>query len=403
VRILHAITLLSPDGAFGGPLRVSLNQASALRTRGHSVTVVAAQRGFDVAPSFQEGTPLVLRRARQLVPHSGFAGICAPGLIKWLLGARSEFDVAHVHLGRDLVLLPLATVLMRLRIPFVLQPHGMILPGAHPLAPLTDWVIVSRLLRVAHEVFYLTTDERDALHEVARGKARLAPLPNGVPLYEPASSTQGVPEVLYLARLHPRKRPVDFVMAALALNALGIKANYTLVGPDEGEAKRVEATAAKANNIRWVGPVAAGDGPTRMRQASIYVLPSVSPEPYPMAVLEAMSVGLPVVVTEDCGLAPTIRKYNCGLVIEPGDANVARAIHTLLEAPEWARAMGGRGRDAVTRDLGMSYVGQRLDASYSEAAAIGRRSPDGPIPRRHNKFRLSTRQMAKADPERSTL
>ncbi len=402
MRILHAITLLSPDGAFGGPVRVSLNQASALRTRGHSVTVVAAQRGFEIAPNFQEGTPLVLRRARQLVPHSGFAGICAPGLIKWLLGARSEFDVAHVHLARDLVLLPLTTLLMRLRIPFVLQPHGMILPGAHPLAPLTDAIIVSRLLREAQEVFYLTTDERAALDEVARGKARLAPLPNGVPLYEPASDTHGVPEVLYLARLHPRKRPVDFVEAALALNSLGTKANYTLVGPDEGEAKRVEATAAQANNIRWVGPVAAGEGPARMRQASVYVLPSVSPEPYPMAVLEAMSVGLPVVVTEECGLVPIIRKYNCGLVIEPGAPNVARAIRTLLEAPEWARAMGGRGRVAVTRDLGMSYVGQRLATSYSEAVANGRRSHGGPISRRHNNFRLQTSQITKANPERST-
>lgn len=373
MRILHAITLLSPDGAFGGPVRVSLNQASALRTRGHSVTVAAAERGFDLPPSFQEGTPLVLRRAWRLVPHSGFAGICAPGLIKWLLRARGEFDVAHVHLARDLVLLPLTTLLMRLRIPFVIQPHGMILPGAHPLAPLTDGIIVSRLLREAHEVFYLTTDERDALDEVARGKARLAPLPNGVPLYEPASNTEGVPEVLYLARLHPRKRPVDFVMAALALNSLGIEANYTLVGPDEGEAKRVKAIAAQANNIRWVGPVAADEGPTRMRKASMYVLPSVSPEPYPMAVLEAMSVGLPLVVTEDCGLAPIIRKYNCGLVIEPGASNVARAIRTLLEAPEWARAMGRRGRVAVTHDLGMSYVGQRLETSYSEAVINGRR------------------------------
>ena len=344
----------------------------------------------------------MLRRARQLVPHSGFAGICAPGLIKWLLGARSEFDVAHVHLARDLVLLPLTTLLMRLRIPFVLQPHGMILPGAHPLAPLTDAIIVSRLLREAQEVFYLTTDERAALDEVARGKARLAPLPNGVPLYEPASDTHGVPEVLYLARLHPRKRPVDFVEAALALNSLGTKANYTLVGPDEGEAKRVEATAAQANNIRWVGPVAAGEGPARMRQASVYVLPSVSPEPYPMAVLEAMSVGLPVVVTEECGLVPIIRKYNCGLVIEPGAPNVARAIRTLLEAPEWARAMGGRGRVAVTRDLGMSYVGQRLATSYSEAVANGRRSHGGPISRRHNNFRLQTSQITKANPERST-
>src|ERR1700712_3015842 len=107
LRILHAVTLLSPDSAYGGPVRVALNQASALRGRGHSVTLAAAERGFDVAPRSADGTPLVLRRARRLVPHSGFAGLSAPSLMTWLLRSRSEFDVAHVHLARDLVLLPL--------------------------------------------------------------------------------------------------------------------------------------------------------------------------------------------------------------------------------------------------------------------------------------------------------
>jgi glycosyltransferase involved in cell wall biosynthesis len=373
MRILHAATLLSPDGAFGGPIRVSLNQAEALRTRGHTVTLAAAERGFATAPDSAEGTPLVLRRARRLVPRTGFGGMCAPDLVTWLIRTRGQFEVAHVHLARDLVLLPVAATMAKLRIPFVLQPHGMILPGTNPLAPLLDRAIVGKLLGRAHEVFYLTTDERDALDEISAGKAHLSPLPNGVPLYEAASPTRNVPEVLYLARLHPRKRPVDFVEAAIELNARGVTAEYTLVGPDEGEASRVRQAAALADNINWEGPVAGGDGPARMRQATMYVLPSVSPEPYPMAVLEAMSVGIPVVVTDQCGLAPIVRKYNCGTVIAPGAHNVARAVHDLLTAPDEARAMGQRGRAAVIHDLGMSHIGQRLEASYAAAASEMRR------------------------------
>src|SRR5689334_18878792 len=159
MRILHAATLLSPDGAFGGPIRVSLNQAEALRSRGHMVTLAAAERGFAAAPTSAEGTPLVLRQARRLVPRTGFGGICAPDLVTWLIRSRGQFDVAHVHLARDLVLLPVAVTMTKLRIPFVIQPHGMILPGTNPLAPLLDHVVVGKLLRRAHEVFYLTTDE----------------------------------------------------------------------------------------------------------------------------------------------------------------------------------------------------------------------------------------------------
>ncbi|CAN5603614.1 glycosyltransferase [soil metagenome] len=375
MRILHAATLMSPDGAYGGPVRVSLNQAATLRSRGHRVTLAAAERGFVTAPTAVEGTPLVLRRARRFVPRTGFAGIGAPDLVTWLLRARSQFDVAHVHLARDLVLLPLAVAVARLKIPFVLQPHGMLLPGGHPLAPLLDHVVVGKLLRSAHEVFYLTTDERDALDQIAGGKARLTPLPNGVPLYGEVSVAREVPEVLYLGRLHPRKRPVDFVSAAIELNTRGIAADYTLVGPDEGEGGRVRQVAARARNIRWEGPVAGGGGPARMQQAAVYVLPSVAPEPYPMAVLEAMSVGLPVVITDQNGLAPVVRKYNCGIVIAPGAHNVARAVGDLLANPAAARAMGQRGRAAVVNDLGMDYIATRLEASYAAAVALTRWLP----------------------------
>ena len=65
--------------------------------------------------------------------------------------------------------------------------------------------------------------------------------------------------------------------------------------------------------ISWEGALPPTSIPRRMAAASVYVLPSVR-EPYPMSVLEAMSVGLPVVVSADCGLAPLVERMRCGIV-----------------------------------------------------------------------------------------
>lgn len=370
MRILHLVTLISPDGAYGGPVRVALNQASALRLRGHSVVLAAAHRGYEAAPTAIEETPVVLSPARRIVPRTGFAGIAAPGLLRWVVASRETFDVVHIHLARDLVLLPVAAALAALGTPFVVQPHGMVVPGSNALAPALDRLVVRRLLARAHEVYFLTPGERDALDQVARGRARLTSLANGVPQY--ASPTYGgnVPEVLFLSRLHARKRPVDFVTAAQALNARGIRARYALVGPDEGEGARVRQAIGRSVNISWEGALPSGVGPVRMRGASMLVLPSVD-EPYPMAVLEAMSVGLPVVVTDSCGLAPIVRKYECGLVVSPGAQHIGAAIEALLIDPESSMAMGRRGRRAVERDLGMAHVAEQLEHSYSGATAAG--------------------------------
>ena len=112
LRILHAVTLLTPDGAYGGPVRVALNQAAALRSRGHAVTLAAAERGIRVS-TFSGGNAARARARRQIVPRSGFAGLSAPGLVRWLLRAHREFDVAHIHLARYLVLVPLTMLMVR--------------------------------------------------------------------------------------------------------------------------------------------------------------------------------------------------------------------------------------------------------------------------------------------------
>ena len=55
VRVVHAVTLITPDGAFGGPVRVAVNQARELQTRGHDVEIVAACSGYAGRPANGDG------------------------------------------------------------------------------------------------------------------------------------------------------------------------------------------------------------------------------------------------------------------------------------------------------------------------------------------------------------
>jgi glycosyltransferase involved in cell wall biosynthesis len=101
----------------------------------------------------------------------------------------------------------------------------------------------------------------------------------------------------------------------------------------------------------------------RMRRATVYVLPSVD-EPYPMSVLEAMSVGLPVVVTDTCGLASFVRDHDAGLVTDDTVEGLADAVRTLLADPDRAAAMGARGGSAVRSERSMAAIAQRLETFY---------------------------------------
>jgi glycosyltransferase involved in cell wall biosynthesis len=365
MRILQVVTLISPDGAYGGPARVALNQSAELIEQGHEVTVASTTRGYPVPPTVLNGVPVKLFSARTLVPGTGFAGVGSSAMTSWYRRNGKRFDIVHIHLARELAVLPIAAAARRRKLPYVLQTHGMVVPSNHPLAPPLDALWTRKVLRDAGAIFYLTPLEHDQLLEVAGPSLPLTRLGNGVPDYPAAAHDRGLPEVLFAARMHPRKRPIAFVEMAKALLNSGIDARFALVGPDEGEGAALREALNGDSRISWEGAVAPVDVPRRMASASLYVLPSVR-EPYPMSVLEAMSVGLPVIVSSDCGLAQLVERTGSGLVTKPQIPSLASAVQSILADPVLARAMGERGRATVRTEFTMRTVGDQLVSAYTE-------------------------------------
>lgn len=372
MRILQVVTYISPDGAYGGPVRVAINQAKELRALGHEVIVAAAAGGFPgPLPQEYDGFPVKLFPAHRVVPKSGFAGLTSPGLLCWFSRVVRSADIIHVHLARDLVTLPAAAIALLASKPFIVQTHGMIDHTNRSLAAPLDKLLTRPILRAARCVFYLTERERADLVSVAGRSLSLVYLPNGVPLPEHLATEQtygpaGNPEVLYLARLHSRKRPMVFVRAAEALSSEFPHVRFSLVGPDEGEGGLVRTalrSESRVGSITWSGPISPEETLERMREAAVYVLPSTH-EPFPMAVLEAMSLGIPVVITDSCGLASMVRGNNTGIVCNDDPVEVEKAVEQLLRSNELRLEMGAHARNVIENHYAMSSVAKKLLAIY---------------------------------------
>lgn len=371
MRILHVATLVSPDGAFGGPVRVASNQCAALREAGYDVRIAAGSRGFSgPAPSELDGTPLHSFPARMVLPGVGFSALTSPRMIRWLQRAIPSADVVHVHVARDLVTLPAALIARRHGIPYVLQPHGMIVDSDSPLAPPLDAAVTRRVLRGAARVFHLTPEERAGLLGV-EPTLRLEQLGNGVPAPELVPPLPERREVLYCARLQRRKRPALFATMARQLLAEGVDAGFALVGPDEGEGDAVATHVAAVGDearLRWEGALSPDRTLARMAAASIVVLPSVH-EPYPMSVLEAMSIGRPVVITDTCGLADAVRTSGSGIVVDDSEAALVKAVRRLLASPQLLEEMSQRAAQTARDVFSMPAIRSRLETVYADAVA----------------------------------
>lgn len=376
MKILHVLTLVAPGNPFGGPVSVALNQAAELRSRGHHVDLVAAQPSRRRRGKWTS-TGAIAWSSWQVVPGAGFSGLVSPGLYHHVRRSLRTYDVVHVHMSRDLVTLPIAALARRRGLPYVVQAHGMIDASARRSAAVLDRIWTTRVMGEASAVLALTEHERRDVELVMRGGA--APIeivPNGVGL---SSKRQEMPagpvRFLFCSRLHQRKRPVLFARAAIDLMAAGVSGSYRIVGADEGELQNVTSvlTDAPSAGMAVDGPVEPDEVAGVLDSAHVLVLPSVD-EPFPMVVIEAMSRGRAVVVTESCGLAAVVQRHHCGLVVAPDDQQaLTSAMASLAEAPELVEAMGRRGIEAVAVELGIGPVVDRLEAIY-EAACRDRRA-----------------------------
>ena len=112
----------------------------------------------------------------------------------------------------------------------------------------------------------------------------------------------------------------------------------------------------------------------------VFALPSLN-EGLPMAVLEAMALGKPVVASDVGGLPEVVRHRDTGLLVPPGDERaLATACLELARNPEWAARLGRHAQRAVDERFSHHRNGQALVDVY--------RTVRRPAPRRIGVFAL---------------
>lgn len=365
MRIAHVVTYISADGAFGGPVRVALEQAAALAELGHDVHVYAGAPRGEERTLVRDGYTLRTFPAGRIAPFGGFASMSSPRLSLALRKDMAGFDAAHIHMARDLVTLPAALQFRQSKVPYVLQTHGMIDASDSPLAAPLDRLFTAKLLRDASRVLTLTAQEVEDIHAV-ESRATTLPIVNGIRVTE-LSNYRGRPStVLFLARMHERKRPVAFVKMAAILAARYPETRFLLAGPDEGEAENVQAairTAGLGRQIQWIGAVNPDDTHALLASASVYVLPAVG-EIFPMTILEALRVGTPVVTTSSLGIADACLKYNAATITDGSPEDLASAVDRLLANEGEAELLRAGGLNYLRSELDISKIAQTLETIY---------------------------------------
>jgi glycosyltransferase involved in cell wall biosynthesis len=276
-------------------------------------------------------------------------------LLKWkyvlqFLGTNRDADVLHGHYTPALALLAPQQALIHF--------HGL----AVSELPLYRYGFARRRYHKAHYVFcakhvregFVATYPdipQDQLHVLYNGIDSEAFKPSVLP------RKPGPVRFSFHGRWVEHKGVLPLIQAVKLLETRGLEFECHLAGsPDIGTseagsgtyAREIEQALTGTKSVHRRGAIPYRELPGFLNEIDFGVVPSIYPDPFPLAPLELMACGKPVAAFRTGGLAEMIEDGRTGLLAEPYDpAQLADRIERLLISPSERTAMGKAARAAI--------------------------------------------------------
>ncbi len=169
---------------------------------------------------------------------------------------------------------------------------------------------------------------------------------------------------LFVGRLEPVKRPAALVEAFAEVARRLPDAKLVLLGEgsERGAVERAVDAAGLAERVRLLG--FCDDVPSALAGADVMVLNSAY-EGLPLAVIEAMAAGVPIVAPRVGALPEVVGANDAGLLFAPGDAiGLAEALAALLDDATARARQGAAGRRVATERFSIDAAARRYEALY---------------------------------------
>jgi glycosyltransferase involved in cell wall biosynthesis len=281
-----------------------------------------------------------------------------------------RIDVAHINVasrGSTWRKLLYQAVAQALGLRTILHLHGSGYDEFYASLPARQQAAVRAFFARADAVVALGDHwKRFMLTELKLPPAKVVEIPNGVPAARPVErAPSATPAIAFLGEVGHRKG-VDVLIEALArLKADGLAFTATIGGNGDLDAARAQAERVGViDRITFPGWVDEAGVDAVLRGADLLVLPSRA-ENQPVAILEAMARGLPVVATRIGGIPQQVLDGETGLLVEPDDAEpLAQALKTLILSPERRAAYGKAGLARFEAHFSVAACAERFAELY---------------------------------------
>lgn len=169
--------------------------------------------------------------------------------------------------------------------------------------------------------------------------------------------------LIFIGRLAEPKKP------ELAIKAIGLlpadlknKIKFTIIGDGPKKEFLRQTAGQEKAEVDFKGTLSREKSMEELSRADIFVFVSAW-EGFPYTILEAMSVGLPVVASDVGGVAEAVDESN-GFLIENEAGKISEVLLKLINNKELRLRLGQKGKDRIKRDFSLEKMLNEIEKVY---------------------------------------
>lgn len=384
LKVLHVIPAIARR--YGGPSYAIMALAKALIER--DVCVLIATTDADGVGG-RLSVPFDSLTERHSIPIRYFqrqfseAFKYSRPMARWLTEHVEDFDVVHIHAVFSHSSVAAYKACVDKNIPYIIRPLGTLDPSTIQRKALRKRIFGMvwgrRMLSRAAGIHYSNTRERKVVEDsldLTRGfvvpigidmkidQTPIGTLDNGLESRAGEGSY-----ILFVGRLDPIKN-VELLIDAFSEVTYGDGLrNWRLLIAGDGNPgymaslRRHARQSSAGNRIQFVGWLSGPNKTSVLRRADLFALLS-SHENFGRAVVEAMSMGIPVLISDNVFISDEVRQFNAGWVTSETLGEIVGVLRQALSAVDQRRLRGAGARRLVSEHLDVSLSAERMVVCY---------------------------------------
>ncbi|MBW4419409.1 MAG: hormogonium polysaccharide biosynthesis glycosyltransferase HpsP [Myxacorys californica WJT36-NPBG1] len=387
MRILQIVPSISL--VYGGPSQMVMGLSEALAKAGVEVTILTTDSNGD---NGQAPLDVPLEVPIRQTGYDIYYFRCSPfrrykfslSLLKWLSRHHQEYNLAHIHALFSPISSAAATVARSQHLPYILRPLGTLDPAdlqkKRHLKQLYAAVLERSNLAGAAAIHF-TSDQEAKVSERFGVMTRDLVMPLGVQLPQGTSTDIrakfGIPAqrpiLLFMSRIDPKKG-LDLLIPALeTLVAEGQDFQFVLAGgnpqdPDYEKEIRDRIYHSSLNARTTItGFITGGEKTNLLSAADLFVLPSYY-ENFGIAVAEAMSVGTPVVISDQVHIWHGIQQAEAGWISACEVSALTDALRLALRDRQELQRRGINAQRYAQENFSWAAIAHQMIHEYDRLA-----------------------------------